>query len=613
MYRWFGSLFFVGVLAAQTGPVAHIVSGPTLPRTCSNLTGDVFNLTSGSISPAGFYQCSTNNTYVLISPTTSPQAITSVTTDPSGGCTASALLQYNATNGHLSGCVNNTYSVIATSTLGGSLTGTLPNPGLSTLYSSSPLASIRTNSSFAGRQPVSQIYNGAGNTQSSGSDIQRSFRNIYYTTQYTYDFVVCYTNAYISTSLVQTGPGNAVNLTLGLEYNGATVQATFQGAVSILVPNGGEVCTDVIPMEIPAATAFYIRHALTVSGSQKFIIGSGGGASSTYTDLNDVTTSTGAMATGGAGAAMSTVSGIYGTTYPLTSACIYLSADSIGAGSGDNPSPRANETPATGYLVRGLGGAGSTAPPYCFIQTSVGGTTIAERILTLAPSLQNQMTGAEYAISAAGVNDLGGSTGTIEANYVTHWQEFTNRGIPVWQITLLPKTTSTDGWRTQANQTVTANETQRIALNTWIRSVPTPLTGYIETANLMECNSSNTPTLNGGFWCVPNAAVVTSTSTGSNTSSSLHDTNQAWTVNAYTNYTAVITGGLGVGETSLIYSNTSTVLTVSGWSPSTPDNTSTYVIQQTLTNDGTHPTPVANITLAAPITAWATANVVGKH
>lgn len=72
----------------------------------------------------------------------------------------------------------------------------------------------------------------------------------------------------------------------------------------------------------------------------------------------------------------------------------------------------------------------------------------------------------------------------------------------------------------------------------------------------------------------------TGTSTGGNSSTTLNKTGAGWTVNQWTNYTVLITGGTGVGQTRTIGSNTATQLTVSTNWTTTPDNTSTYKIQQ---------------------------------
>jgi hypothetical protein len=540
---------------------------------------------------------------------------------------------------------------------------------------------------YGAAQSVSQSINNAGNSFSNGTDTVRTYRNLYYFNQYTYDIRIVYTNAYYTNGLVQTGPGNAVTLTAGLEYNGVTAQVTWNGQTSVSVPNGGEVVSDPIPMDIPAGSSVFVRHALTVASGGRWVMGYAGGSSSSFSNNgSDLTVATGALTNGGAGASMSMISGVLGSTYPLTSASIYISGDSIAEGTGDNLSPRPGQTSTAGFIARGLGIA-STPVPYSWAMTPVPGTTMLERLANVAPSMQRQISGNAYAINELGTNDIGFETvATLEAAYTSYWNYFAARGIKVYQTTLTPKTTSTDGWRTAANQsfvttagtisaatntspiaitttgshylatgqtltiagctgntaangtwtitvtgptTLTLNgssgngayttnsgkayneEANRQAINAWIRTTPAPLSGYIDVANSVEANASNVLTQNGGYWYVPGAPQVASTATSA-TGASLTDTTQSWTANQWLNYAVVITGGTGAGESALIYTNTPTVLNTSGFS-TTPDATSTYVIQVTGSLDGTHPLPANHAAMAVPVAAWAAANVVGQQ
>jgi hypothetical protein len=174
------------------------------------------------------------------------------------------------------------------------------------------------------------------------------------------------------------------------------------------------------------------------------------------------------------------------------------------------------------------------------------------------------------------------------------------------------RTASTDGWRSVVSQTRTAIEAQRIIFNNWIRTAPAPLSGYIETADAVECDSSNLPTRNGGYWCTPNSTAGTGTSTGSNNSRTLNDSTRNWTANQWINYSVVVTGGTGIGQTALIFSNTATALTVSGWAPVTPDATSTYAVVETPRNDGVHPNPANHIAMGNVISSWVSAVVMER-
>lgn len=62
------SLFVCSLAYTQGGPAYHLGSGPSLPSTCSPLSGDVFILTSGSTGT--LYTCTTINTWAPFLPGT---------------------------------------------------------------------------------------------------------------------------------------------------------------------------------------------------------------------------------------------------------------------------------------------------------------------------------------------------------------------------------------------------------------------------------------------------------------------------------------------------------------------------------------------------------------
>lgn len=70
-------------------------------------------------------------------------------------------------------------------------------------------------------------------------------------------------------------------------------------------------------------------------------------------------------------------------------------------------------------------------------------------------------------------NSVYGTTnlGTLQTNYQLCIAPFLARGVRVYGMTVIPRTTSTDNWLTTANQTITAptNDAVRKAFNAWIR------------------------------------------------------------------------------------------------------------------------------------------------
>lgn len=122
--------------------------------------------------------------------------------------------------------------------------------------------------------------------------------------------------------------------------------------------------------------------------------------------------------------------------------------------------------------------------------------------------------------------------------------------------------------------------------------------------NLVRLTYQPTTNANGGMtgcFCLFDAGgspVVTGTSSGSNSTTTLNDTGKSWTVNAYQPagsvafYLVEITGGTGVGQRRGIKSNTATQLTVTYRWDTTPDATSTYAIYADIPNNhGVAPDP----------------------
>ena len=106
------------------------------------------------------------------------------------------------------------------------------------------------------------------------------------------------------------------------------------------------------------------------------------------------------------------------------------------------------------------------------------------------------------------------------------------------------------------------------ALNTWTARAVTGL----PTAWVTEGQLIGTDSLRSGV-------LISGTSTGTNTTTTLNDTGKAWTVNALSNLQVRITGGTGAGQVRTIASNTATALTVGTAWTVTPDATSTYAVE----------------------------------
>jgi lysophospholipase L1-like esterase len=447
-------------------------------------------------------------------------------------------------------------------------------------------------------------HNGLVNTLNSSSQTGRSYRVTHYTKQFLSNVRLVYANyGPVTATNAETGPGNPITVTAGLEYSGVTYQVLWNGQPSITIPNGGTAPpSDPVPLDIPTGSTFYERTCAAVTGGQSIGLDYYLRANlDSFTLGSDVTTATGAMATPDVSIPAQnayTAVAILGTATPNVSPAVIILGDSIGAGIGDLVRSAADTSTNPGYPSRALG---DNIP---WVNFSTASCTLAQyNTASLTLQRRKLFSYFKYAIIELGTNDVqaGASLATVQASYIALANTFVNRGIKVYVCTQVPRVTSTDGMTSVTNQTPIASESIRTQVNTWLRTVPSPFAGVFDVAALIEVNSVGTLALNGGRWQVINVALVTSTSSGSNTVTTLNDTSQTWTVNQYIGIAVVITSGTGAGQTNVIVSNTATQLTVNSNWGTTPDGTSHYVIQDTPSLDGVHPNPTTAAILATGI------------
>lgn len=445
-------------------------------------------------------------------------------------------------------------------------------------------------------------YNGATNTLNSSAQTVRSYRVTHTTQQFLTDLRLLYGNySPVTSTNAETGPGNANTVTAGIEFGGVTYQVTWNGATSVVIPNGATApLSDPVPIDIPAGSTFFERTCITTAGSigLSFYLRQN---LDSFTFGSDVSTATGAMGTVDVSVPAQnayTALAILGSSGLVLPPSVLILGDSIAAGTGDFVRTAADSTSSPGYVTRAL----ADAVPWVNFSTS--GCTLAQyNSAALTYQRRKLFSYFKFAIIELGTNDTigGASLATQQASYIALATALANRGLKVFVCTQLPRVATTDGMLTTQNQTVLASESVRVAVNTWLRTVPVPFAGVFDTASLVEVNLQNVLTLNGGRWQLRTAALASGTSTGTNTSTTLNDTGQAWAVNGFQGISVVITAGTGVGQANMIVSNTATALTVnSAWSV-TPDATSKYTIIDTPTLDGVHPNPSTAALLATGI------------
>lgn len=295
---------------------------------------------------------------------------------------------------------------------------------------------------------------------------------------------------------VETDGVNDITVAAALDDSTRTFPLTFSGGQRQAVIKPGCIAlTDPLGVYYPKATTLYSRTFVSVTAAGKFPRGSdtlNAGASSNEghnypatatvgTDLTPLgSANTGLVGTHNGERVFGpmTILGVPTVrTIPLVA--ITGIGDSILAGSGDT-----GAFTDRGYFDRALNFN------YPYLQLAFpsetldgwmqqGGATRFRRA-----NLLEQVTGITHIVCQLGINSIS------NVNWQTNMQQahafLASYGLPLYQTTITPKTTSTDSWATTANQTVTADEARRVAMNTYIRTRPSPLTNYIEVADSAE-------------------------------------------------------------------------------------------------------------------------------
>lgn len=181
---------------------------------------------------------------------------------------------------------------------------------------------------------------------------------------------------------------------------------------------------------------------------------------------------------------------------------------------------------------------------------------------------------------------------------------------------VLPVTSSTDGWLTVANQSPSADiEAIRVPYNTWLRDSSS--SGFVAQAQAqvvgnayagtvavldvctpVECNASGTLTMDGGRWIAAPTGVVDSGVAVAGTSGTQLVTTKSWTAYAYKGYCVRFTSGAAAGLMSTITTNTTSSLTYRSTLSPAPASGDSWNITDALVADGKHPSSIGHKLIA---------------
>lgn len=365
---------------------------------------------------------------------------------------------------------------------------------------------------------------------------------------------VCIANAYVtSTNGVETTSGGPVTAHIVVEYpHGTFKELTWSGNSTGIVPALSSGCTDLTKLNftIPAFAKYRINAFLDWSaGSGKVVYGSwsnicdraNGDEFTVGTSLTDNTMNDTVL-----GNNVSTAAAICWqpavVAAPSNRNVWWIIGDSIAAGVNDM---LGDPSGGRGILGRAL----ATLGPQ--LNYGVPGDRAQWYAVSANSSIRTSLAiaaGANSAILQLGVNDFYANGRTVDNVLTDRATIRTNitalAPINVYDTTVTPETTSTDGWVTTANQTpsnVTSNQS-RTAFNDFMRVGGTPT--YSQTCTL---NTSTSVTACSGLTTttVGNGMVVNGTNIPSNDAISA--------VNQYAGTFTLASSATGSGATTVTF------------------------------------------------------------
>ena len=281
-------------------------------------------------------------------------------------------------------------------------------------------------------------------------------------------------------------PGTAATFAASIEYPlGSTPQQfLFAGAATGSAADGATILTDLLTLtaQIPAGSQFAVytwadmQNGIIYNTTGAAITGDRGVFGVTTPNL----TATGGAAIGSASTgALSPLVAILGDTKRPT---VALVGDSIQLG--------AVNLVTTQVVGNGLGDQGLTArsigPQFGYLNLGSYGDRAQTYITAAGARRKALMAYCSHVVCNFGTNDVGNGRTAVQAladiATIAGWYP----SKPFFQETIAPLTTSTDSWATTANQTVGANDAQRVLLNNAFRDAPMWLSGIFDTASVLE-------------------------------------------------------------------------------------------------------------------------------
>jgi lysophospholipase L1-like esterase len=266
-----------------------------------------------------------------------------------------------------------------------------------------------------------------------------------------------------------------VTIKSSIVYEGSVYPISFNGRRSVVIDPGTTVTSDSIGVEMKEGDIFYTRTFVSVPEGGKFPQGyvttPAKGEGKTAGDVVD--SATGHSTNVDSAFNPIVIIGTEKTPRPS----VLLMGSSTMEGAGDSFDG---------------GGFGERAfSEFAWTNISRGGESAYHNTSVRKQFRAQTYKYATHAVIYYGSNDIGGTAvPTIKANFQAIWDALAARGIKVWHCTINPKPNVSEGVQT-INTTV---EQRRQEINTWLKTLPAPLTGCLDVNVPVEDSS------NPGLW-----------------------------------------------------------------------------------------------------------------
>jgi hypothetical protein len=334
------------------------------------------------------------------------------------------------------------------------------------------------------------------NNQISGSNTRAGFR----TWEVNYVAaapVVCLWNGYSNSSVsgVETGSGGVMTPKLYIEYGGTTYPLTWGGAAAGTIASNAVGCADPAPVVPPAYTKYRICGDIQMAGSGR-IMSSGwsNSADPANGDEYQVGTTSDYCASGTALAKTASTAIFPQLVLGQSDRMVWgIIGDSITAG--------VNYTQQQASGGRGLFAALAEFGPV--LNYGVPGDRATWYAVQSAIRRQMlAMGGIGALVDELGVNDITSSrtAANLLADRATIRGLFA--GLSVYETTVMPTASSSDGFKTAANQTMPSSSSVRTSFNGSMRAGVTGVAGLLDFAAEVETSTASEtgPVLDGGAW-----------------------------------------------------------------------------------------------------------------